>query len=113
MKYTPTGGRVTCGLRREGEEAVVCVSDTGRGIDAAEVDQVFSKFFRSASVQVDAIPGVGLGLAITKAILESHGGCISVTSEVGSGSTFEVRLPLAHLQAEASRDPVDVASGAA
>jgi two-component system phosphate regulon sensor histidine kinase PhoR len=113
VKYTPTGGRVTCHMRREGEEAVICVSDTGRGIDAAEVDQVFGKFFRSTSVQVDAIPGVGLGLAITKAIVESHGGYISVTSEVGRGSTFEVRLPLAPLQERASRDPLHVASGAA
>jgi two-component system phosphate regulon sensor histidine kinase PhoR len=94
LKYTPRGGRVTGGARHEGDEVVVWVRDNGRGIDTSDVDRVFSKFYRSASVQGDAIPGVGLGLAISKTIVESHGGSISVRSELGQGSTFEVRLPL-------------------
>ena len=68
--------------------------DTGRGIAAGDIGEVFTKFFRSASAQDDAIPGVGLGLAITKTIVEAHGGSICVVSQVGRGSTFEVRLPL-------------------
>ncbi len=94
VKYTPAGGRVTGGARRGGDEAVVWVSDTGRGIERAELDEIFTKFFRSASVQGEAIPGVGLGLAITKTIVDAHGGTIEVQSEPGRGSTFTVRLPL-------------------
>ncbi len=94
VKYTPTGGHVAGGLRREGDQAVVWVRDNGRGIAAADIGEVFTKFFRSASAQHDAIPGVGLGLAITKTIVDAHGGSINVVSQVGRGSTFEVRLPL-------------------
>ena len=108
VKYTPTGGCVVGGLRRDGDDAVVWVSDNGRGIAASELDEVFTKFFRSRAVQTDAIPGVGLGLAISKTIVDAHGGTITCTSELGRGSTFEVRLPLARV----SREPA-AASGAA
>ena len=74
---------------------VVRISDTGRGIPQEELDDVFVKFFRSPGVQTDAIPGTGIGLAISKAIVEAHGGTIDLTSKVGVGTTFEIRLPLA------------------
>jgi signal transduction histidine kinase len=95
IKYTPWGGHITARLMREGGQALVCVQDTGRGISEAEVGEIFTKFFRSSTVLTDAIPGIGLGLAITKSIIDAHGGQIAVSSELGKGTTFEVRLPLA------------------
>jgi signal transduction histidine kinase len=95
IKYTPTGGRVEGSVSRDGDVAVVRVRDTGRGIAESEMDKIFNKFFRGSAVLTDAIPGVGLGLAITKTIVDAHGGSITVTSELGKGATFEVRLPLA------------------
>ncbi len=95
IKYTPRGGRVEGTAGRDGDAAVVRVRDTGRGIAEAEQSKIFNKFFRSSTVLTDAIPGVGLGLAITKTIVDAHGGSITVTSELGKGATFEVRLPLA------------------
>jgi signal transduction histidine kinase len=95
IKFTPSGGAITGFVKREGRDAVVQISDTGRGIPPEELEDVFTKFFRSPGVQVDAIPGTGLGLAISKAIIEAHGGTIEVTSTVGVGTTLEVRLPLA------------------
>ena len=74
---------------------MIRVRDTGRGISEAELGEIFTKFFRSKTVLIDAIPGIGLGLAITKTIVDAHGGEIDVTSELGKGSTFEVRLPVA------------------
>jgi signal transduction histidine kinase len=74
---------------------VIRVRDTGRGISEAELGEIFSKFFRSKTVLIEAIPGIGLGLAITKTIVDAHGGEIDVSSELGQGSTFEVRLPVA------------------
>jgi signal transduction histidine kinase len=95
VKFTPRGGHVGCTVEREDDEAVVRISDTGRGIPAEELEDVFVKFFRSPGVQTDAIPGTGIGLAISKAIVEAHGGTIDLTSAVGVGTTFEIRLPLA------------------
>ncbi|MCW2849859.1 MAG: ATP-binding region, ATPase domain protein [Marmoricola sp.] len=94
IKYTPRGGHIVAALTQQDGQAVVCVQDTGRGISPAELGEVFTKFFRSSSVLTDAIPGIGLGLAITKTIVDAHGGEISVSSELGQGTTFEVRLPL-------------------
>jgi two-component system phosphate regulon sensor histidine kinase PhoR len=95
IKFTPAGGLVRGVVRREGHEAVVEISDTGRGIPPEELEDVFVKFFRSPGVQVDAIPGTGLGLAISKTIVEAHGGSIDVSSTVGVGTTLIIRLPLA------------------
>jgi signal transduction histidine kinase len=95
IKFTPAGGAITGYVKHEGRDAVVRISDTGRGIPPDEVDDVFTKFFRSPGVQSDAIPGTGLGLAISKTIIEAHGGSIVLTSTVGVGTTLEIRLPLA------------------
>ena len=95
VKFTPRGGHVACRLKREGDQAVVRISDTGRGIPPDELEDVFVKFFRSPGVQTDAIPGTGIGLAICKAIVEAHGGTIDLDSMLGVGTTFEIRLPLA------------------
>jgi signal transduction histidine kinase len=95
IKFTPRGGHVSCIVERDRGEAVVRIRDTGRGIPADELEDVFVKFFRSPGVQTDAIPGTGIGLAISKAIVEAHGGTIDLTSKVGEGTTFEIRLPLA------------------
>jgi two-component system phosphate regulon sensor histidine kinase PhoR len=95
IKYTPRGGQVVVLLTEEAGHAVVRVRDTGRGISEEELGEIFTKFFRSNTVLSDAIPGIGLGLAITKGIVDAHGGQIMVSSELGQGTTFEVRLPLA------------------
>lgn len=88
--FTPPEGRVTLALRREGDFAVICVSDTGCGIPEAELSKVFQRFYTTRS----NAGGQGLGLAITRAIVLEHGGEISVASTVGKGSVFTIRLPL-------------------
>lgn len=103
IKFTPRGGSVACRVAREDGEAVVRISDTGRGIPPEEVEEVFVKFFRSPGVQTDAIPGTGIGLAISKAIVEAHGGTIDLESTLGAGTTFEIRLPLAGRTESAQR----------
>ena len=70
-------------------------TDCNRAWTDRFVEDVFVKFFRSPGVQTDAIPGTGIGLAISKAIVEAHGGTIDLDSMVGVGTTFEIRLPLA------------------
>jgi PAS domain S-box-containing protein len=93
LKFTPDGGRVNVSLELAGEDAVLAVTDSGIGIPAAEQEWVFERFFRTATATKQAIPGTGLGLTITKAIVEAHHGTITVESEEGRGSTFRVRLP--------------------
>jgi signal transduction histidine kinase len=95
VKYTPPGGHVSTSVAQQNGHAVVSVRDTGRGISESELSEIFTKFFRSKTVLIEAIPGIGLGLAITKTIVDAHGGEIEVSSEVGKGSTFEIRLPVA------------------
>lgn len=94
VKYTPSGGRVTIGLAPDRAHAVIEVSDTGIGIPASELERVFDRFYRVASVGVRT-SGTGLGLAIAKRIVEVHDGQISVDSTLGHGACFRVTLPLA------------------
>lgn len=95
VKYSPDGGRVTVSAWSTGDSLHFQVADTGIGMTAAEQTEVFTKFFRSGTSRKAAIPGVGLGLVISKNIVEAHQGTITVTSEVGRGTVFTVRLPAA------------------
>src|SRR5436190_1772593 len=94
LKFTPSGGRVEVRLMRAGEAAVLEVADTGFGIPEEEQARLFERFFRSSSATENAIPGTGLGLTITKAIVERHGGRIEIESAENAGTTARVRLPL-------------------
>ena len=94
IKFTPSGGRVTVSVRRERDEAVVAVTDTGIGIPAVELGRLSTRFFRASTATRNAVPGVGLGLTITKAIITAHGGTIGIESEEGAGTTISLRVPL-------------------
>jgi signal transduction histidine kinase/CHASE3 domain sensor protein len=94
IKFTPAGGRVTVRTFVAGQSAVVEVEDTGIGIPPAEQGQLFQRFFRSSTATEQAIPGTGLGLVISRAIAEAHGGSIGVRSQTGEGACFRVELPL-------------------
>jgi signal transduction histidine kinase len=94
IKFSPQGGsiRVKAGRRDDGF-LQICVADTGGGIPPQEIDKVFDKFYRGHSLASGAL-GTGLGLFITKNLVEMHGGQIWVTSEIGKGSEFSFTLPL-------------------
>jgi len=91
VKYCRRGDNATVTARREGDQVVVTVSDTGPGIPAEALPRIFDRFYRVAEVQV---AGTGLGLTITQRIIEAHGGEITVSSEEGRGATFTFTLPL-------------------
>ncbi len=93
VKYTPAGGLVTVSLLEEDQTVVLRVADTGIGIAQDDLDQLFTRFFRTREAEMRAIQGVGLGLAITKSIVEAHDGVIVVQSRTEEGTDFEVRLP--------------------
>lgn len=91
-KFTPPGGSVHVTVRREGGEAVVEVSDTGVGIERHELEHVFDRFWRGSDSA--GTPGSGVGLAIVAELVRAHRGTITVRSDVGRGTDFEVRFPL-------------------
>ncbi|WP_461169548.1 ATP-binding protein [Arthrobacter sp. Z1-15] len=105
VKYSPDGGIVTVSARRTETHTSIEVADPGIGMTAAEQGEVFTKFFRSATARKAAIPGVGLGLVISRKIVEEHHGTITLHSEPGRGTVFTVTLPVA--QARANFVPVD------
>ena len=92
VKYTPVGGRVELHLRREQDDAVLEVRDTGAGIPAHDVPRIWERLFRGDRSRGER--GLGLGLSLVRAIVEAHNGSVAVTSEAGQGSTFTIRLPL-------------------
>ena len=93
VKFTPAGGTVTLAARREGDEVLIAVTDTGIGIPAGEQHSLFARFFRATNAIHRAIPGTGLGLAIVRTIVDNHGGHIEVRSAAGEGTTVTIRLP--------------------
>jgi PAS domain S-box-containing protein len=94
LKYTPEGGKVSVNVEIVDQRVTIAVADTGIGIAPEDQPQVFEKFFRAASEQVQTIAGTGLGLTLAREVARLHGGDITLTSELGQGSTFTVELPL-------------------
>jgi signal transduction histidine kinase len=95
VKFTDEGGKVTIRVEEKEGAARVTVRDTGIGIPADEQGQIFSRFFRASTATERAIPGTGLGLAISRALVEQHGGTISLRSREGEGTEVSVCLPAA------------------
>ena len=93
VKFSPQGGKITVSLKKEDKLVKISVTDTGMGIPEKDLPHIFEKFYRVEAASIQAITGTGLGLGIVKYIVESHGGKISVESEVGKGSTFSFTLP--------------------
>ncbi|HEY3920973.1 MAG TPA: HAMP domain-containing sensor histidine kinase [Gaiellaceae bacterium] len=94
IKFSPEGGEVDITVSSQNGLVCVRVEDRGIGISAAERSRLFERFFRSADALDRQIPGTGLGLYISKAIVEAHGGEITATSTEGEGSSFVVELPV-------------------
>jgi heavy metal sensor kinase len=95
VKYTPAGGKVELSLLVSDGQARIVVRDTGIGIDAADAARIFDPFVRLDAARSRDAGGAGLGLALVRAIVEAHGGTITVDSTPGAGSRFTVSLPLA------------------
>ncbi|MDK2973308.1 MAG: hypothetical protein PWP23_3063 [Candidatus Sumerlaeota bacterium] len=95
IKFTPPGGRITLRMEEPRNNTVTfCVEDTGVGIERHQMDRVFSEFYQADRVRDQALGGTGIGLALTRRLVELHGGQIGVESEPGAGSVFWFTLPL-------------------
>jgi len=112
IKFTPKGGRVQIVLERVNSHIEIRVSDTGRGVAPEFLPRIFDRFSQADSVTTRAHGGLGMGLAISKVIVELHGGTIGVASEgEGKGAVFTVALPLMAVRQPISRERVHPQTG--
>jgi two-component system phosphate regulon sensor histidine kinase PhoR len=95
VRYTKAGGRVDVQLGMTEADVRLLVTDTGLGIPSRDLPRIFERFYRVDRARSRETGGTGLGLSIVKHVVENHGGTVSVRSELGRGTTFEVRLPAA------------------
>lgn len=96
MRYTPEGGSVEVRVARDRRNMLLSVCDTGIGIAKEDIPKVFSRFWRSEASREREAGGLGVGLSLTKEIVDRHNGTISVDSEEGVGTTFTLHVPIAH-----------------
>lgn len=94
IKYAPDSQKVICFIKKRRNSFEINVKDSGQGIDSSELEMIFKRFYRSEKQNNKAIQGTGLGLWICKEIVEAHQGKIWCESEVNSGSTFYITLPI-------------------
>lgn len=95
INYTPEGGKVSVNIKSIDEDHIrIQISDTGIGIPKKDLPRIFERFYRVDKARSRSSGGTGLGLSIVKHLVELHKGTISVTSEVGMGSTFVIELPV-------------------
>ena len=95
VRYTGDGGSVDVSVRAEDDSVVVKIADTGIGIPQRELPRIFERFYRVDRARSRETGGTGLGLSIVRHVTENHGGEVTVESELGQGTVFEVRLPTA------------------
>ncbi len=93
IAYSPEDTRVTVAISSDGENVQIVVTDQGIGIGGGDIERVFERFYRADQARSRSTGGTGLGLAIVKHIATNHGGRVDVTSTLGQGSTFTLRLP--------------------
>jgi signal transduction histidine kinase len=93
INYTPTGNSVTVRTRQQVDDVLIEILDTGIGISETDLPHIFDRFYRSTEAQVHSRSGSGLGLTIVKRVAEMHEGTVEVTTALGKGSTFTLRLP--------------------
>ncbi|HET6493744.1 MAG TPA: ATP-binding protein [Thermoleophilia bacterium] len=94
LRYTDAGGYVALAVRRQGDDALLEVADTGIGIPAADLPHVFTRFWRGEKSRSRATGGAGIGLAIVHELVRAHGGRVTLESVPGEGSVFRVLIPL-------------------
>jgi signal transduction histidine kinase len=94
IKYSPEDSTVVIRARQEDGHLVCRIVDQGRGMNDQEMGEAFTRFYRSPSVRKTAVPGMGLGLPIAKAIVEQHGGNIGFESTPAKGTVVSFTLPL-------------------
>jgi signal transduction histidine kinase len=94
MKYSGQARLIDLHLKKDGDHAVIAVTDRGLGIAASQQTKIFEKFYRVSSADTQLIPGTGLGLALVNHVARAHGGRVAVRSVPGEGSTFSIVLPL-------------------
>jgi signal transduction histidine kinase len=97
IQHSDEGERVTVELSDERVQAVIVVNNSGSHVEQEDIDRLFDRFFRAARADREMVPGIGLGLTIVKAIVDAHGGRIEVSSDVASGTSFRVELPLGEM----------------
>jgi two-component system phosphate regulon sensor histidine kinase PhoR len=93
LKYTPENGKIAFSMNEHGGSVIFDIADTGCGIAQEDLPRVFERFYRSSRPEVTSQKGSGLGLAIAYEIAHLHGGDIDVTSKLGEGSRFTLRIP--------------------
>jgi signal transduction histidine kinase/CHASE2 domain-containing sensor protein len=94
IKYSPRGRQIRVSVRTDRNDLLIAVADKGYGIAPQDVKRIFEKFYRVSRVENADEPGTGLGLAFVREIMDSHGGYATVESELGTGSTFTLHLPV-------------------
>jgi two-component system OmpR family sensor kinase len=94
LKFSPRGGQVTVRVAATQHAATIAVSDEGAGVAKEELPYLFDRFYRGSAARVTGAPGVGLGLSLSQAILQTYGGRIEATNLPGGGAVFTVSLPL-------------------
>jgi signal transduction histidine kinase len=99
LAFTPAGGTVRVSASGSAEEVRIEVQDTGCGIAAEHLPNVFERFYRADPSRARATGGAGLGLALVKQFVAAHGGTVAVASTPGSGSCFSFTLPVAQVTA--------------
>ncbi len=102
MRYTPEGGWVVVSVSVDRKHVMISVSDTGIGIAKEDLSRIFGRFWRADASRAREAGGLGVGLAVTKQIIERHHGFISVESELEKGTTFTIHLPREHVNQPAS-----------
>ena len=111
VKYSPNGGRVEVRLAREDGTASLTIADQGMGIPVDERGDLFAPFSRTDAAKQSGVEGTGLGLYISRRIVEAHDGTIAVEDTPGGGTTFRIRLPLEQRTANVANDDPDSQGG--